>query len=247
MNERNTKFIMVQILSAIKYVSFFHYFFHKFKFFLKFLSFTNTGSLIVTWNRVFLHFSEPFHLYLTSFINFFQKMCSCRISKRDSLWQSFVISDSLVLFSANGCPFTKVVAHWSIGLRKCAAETVGNEFLKTRKVNFKNLPKNSIIKILGINKSSDMWAVGVILFVALSGTFPINEEPEIEQQIAGLVHRFTTNPWNTISRKAINLIRQLLQIKVFIYFTLYKNYIWEKSAEKWKKKLIKSNNIESRA
>jgi protein kinase D len=32
----------------------------------------------------------------------------------------------------------------------------------------------------GYNRSLDMWSCGVIIYVSLSGTFPFNEDEEIE-------------------------------------------------------------------
>lgn len=42
----------------------------------------------------------------------------------------------------------------------------------------------------GYNKSLDMWSVGVVIYVTLSGTFPFNEGEEISEQIqnAGECH-----------------------------------------------------------
>ena len=41
----------------------------------------------------------------------------------------------------------------------------------------------AIVLLLGYNKSLDMWSVGVIVYVTLSGTFPFNENEEIADQI----------------------------------------------------------------
>jgi len=71
---------------------------------------------------------------------------------------------------------------------------------------------------LGYNKSLDMWSVGVIVYVTLSGTFPFNENEEITDQIQNAEFMFPSNPWREIGREAIDLIQQLLKVQVIIYF-----------------------------
>ena len=56
---------------------------------------------------------------------------------------------------------------------KCSRRKVGNDC-----TNYK-----AIVLLLGYNKSLDMWSVGVIVYVTLSGTFPFNENEEIADQI----------------------------------------------------------------
>eukprot|EP00794_Sanderia_malayensis_P020285 gene20285-22271_t len=64
------------------------------------------------------------------------------------------------------------------------------------------------------NRSLDMWSVGVIIYVSLSGTFPFNEEEEIADQIKNAAFMYPPNPWAEISREAIDLINKLLQVKI---------------------------------
>jgi len=67
----------------------------------------------------------------------------------------------------------------------------------------------------GYNRSLDMWSCGVIIYVSLSGTFPFNEDEEIEDQIRNANFMFPTNPWKDISNEAIDLIsHHLLQVNV---------------------------------
>ncbi|XP_065056101.1 serine/threonine-protein kinase D1-like isoform X2 [Rhopilema esculentum] len=64
------------------------------------------------------------------------------------------------------------------------------------------------------NRSLDMWSVGVIIYVSLSGTFPFNEEEEIADQIKNAAFMYPPNPWAEVSAEAIDLINKLLQVKI---------------------------------
>ena len=44
-----------------------------------------------------------------------------------------------------------------------------------------------------------MWSVGVIVYVSLSGTFPFNEDEDINQQIQNAFFMYPPNPWKTLS------------------------------------------------
>ncbi|KAI5086319.1 serine/threonine-protein kinase D2 [Silurus meridionalis] len=66
----------------------------------------------------------------------------------------------------------------------------------------------------GYNRSLDMWSVGVIMYVSLSGTFPFNEDEDINDQIHNAAFMYPPNPWKQISPEAIDLINNLLQVKL---------------------------------
>uniref|UniRef100_A0A6Q2Y7C2 Serine/threonine-protein kinase n=1 Tax=Esox lucius TaxID=8010 RepID=A0A6Q2Y7C2_ESOLU len=66
----------------------------------------------------------------------------------------------------------------------------------------------------GYNRSLDMWSVGVIMYVSLSGTFPFNEDEDINDQIHNAAFMYPPNPWKQISPDAIDLINNLLQVKM---------------------------------
>lgn len=51
----------------------------------------------------------------------------------------------------------------------------------------------------GYNRSLDMWSVGVIMYVSLSGTFPFNEDEDINDQIHNAAFMYPPNPWKEIS------------------------------------------------
>lgn len=44
-----------------------------------------------------------------------------------------------------------------------------------------------------------MWSVGVIIYVSLSGTFPFNEDEDINDQIQNAAFMYPPHPWNEIS------------------------------------------------
>jgi len=69
----------------------------------------------------------------------------------------------------------------------------------------------------GYNRSLDMWSVGIIIYVSLSGTFPFNEEEELIDQLANSnstnEFMFPSDYWSHISDDAILLIKSLLQVQ----------------------------------
>lgn len=70
-----------------------------------------------------------------------------------------------------------------------------------------------VLKNQGYNRSLDLWSVGVIIYVSLSGTFPFNEDEEIADQIQNAAFMFPPDPWNSVSRDAVDLINRLLQVE----------------------------------
>ncbi|XP_069578360.1 protein kinase D4 [Brachyistius frenatus] len=76
-----------------------------------------------------------------------------------------------------------------------------------------------VISSSGYNRSLDMWSVGVITYVSLSGTFPFNEDEDIRQQITNAAFMYPPQPWASISLEAVNLIQNLLQVSVRRRFT----------------------------
>ncbi len=93
-----------------------------------------------------------------------------------------------------------------------------------------------------------MWSVGVIVYVSLSGTFPFNEDEDINDQIQNAAFMYPPNPWKEISSDgktyrpvnilnvliyclysaAIDLIANVLQVKQRKRFSVDKslNHIW---------------------
>lgn len=58
-----------------------------------------------------------------------------------------------------------------------------------------------------------MWSVGVIIYVTLSGTFPFNEDEDINDQIENAEFMFPQQHWANTSVHAIELIKALLQVQ----------------------------------
>ncbi|CDW53561.1 serine:threonine protein kinase D3 [Trichuris trichiura] len=87
----------------------------------------------------------------------------------------------------------------------------------------------------GFNRSLDMWSVGVITYVALSGTFPFNEEEDILDQIKSASFLFPSHPWSDVSDKAIEFIQSLLQVKISKRISVQKALIhdWLQTYQLW--------------
>lgn len=68
----------------------------------------------------------------------------------------------------------------------------------------------------GYDKSIDMWALGVVVYVTLSGTFPFNTaEDRRDDKINNDHFMFPADLWGSTSPDAIDVIRRLLKTKVF--------------------------------
>lgn len=92
-----------------------------------------------------------------------------------------------------------------------------------------------VISSSGYNRSLDMWSVGVIMYVSLSGTFPFNEDEDIRQQITNAAFMYPRQPWATISLEAVSLINNLLQVAVRRRFTVGKalGHSWLQNFQLW--------------
>ncbi|KAK3092459.1 hypothetical protein FSP39_003050 [Pinctada imbricata] len=92
-----------------------------------------------------------------------------------------------------------------------------------------------VLKSKGYNRSLDMWSVGVVIYVSLSGTFPFNEDEEISDQIQNASFMYPPNPWKEISQEAIDLISNLLQVKMRKRFTADKSlsHLWLQDYQTW--------------
>ena len=62
-----------------------------------------------------------------------------------------------------------------------------------------------MLKSEGYNRSLDLWSVGVIIYVSLSGTFPFNEDEEISDQIHNAAFMYPADPWGSISADGMDV------------------------------------------
>lgn len=60
-----------------------------------------------------------------------------------------------------------------------------------------------VLRNKGYNRSLDMWSVGVIIYVSLSGTFPFNEDEDINDQIQNAAFMYPPTPWKEISSEGM--------------------------------------------
>ncbi|XP_015113925.1 serine/threonine-protein kinase D3 [Diachasma alloeum] len=92
-----------------------------------------------------------------------------------------------------------------------------------------------VLRNKGYNRSLDMWSVGVIVYVSLSGTFPFNEDEDINEQIQNAGFMYPPHPWKEISSDAIDLINNLLQVKQRKRFTVDKSlaHVWLQDYQTW--------------
>ena len=56
-----------------------------------------------------------------------------------------------------------------------------------------------VLRNQGYNRSLDMWSVGVVTYVSLSGTFPFNEDEDVTEQIHNAAFMYPPHPWRSIS------------------------------------------------
>ncbi|XP_039996459.1 serine/threonine-protein kinase D1-like isoform X3 [Xiphias gladius] len=93
-----------------------------------------------------------------------------------------------------------------------------------------------VISSSGYNRSLDMWSVGVIMYVSLSGTFPFNEDEDIRQQITNAAFMYPRQPWASISLEAVSLITNLLQVSVRRRFSVGKalGHPWLQEFQLWR-------------
>ncbi|XP_074548879.1 serine/threonine-protein kinase D1 [Halichoeres trimaculatus] len=101
-----------------------------------------------------------------------------------------------------------------------------------------------VLRNKGYNRSLDMWSVGVIIYVSLSGTFPFNEDEDINDQIQNAAFMYPPHPWKKVSSEAIDLINNLLQVKMRKRYSVDKtlSHPWLQDYQMW----LDLRNLESR-
>ncbi|XP_064622260.1 serine/threonine-protein kinase D3-like isoform X4 [Lineus longissimus] len=92
-----------------------------------------------------------------------------------------------------------------------------------------------VLKNKGYNRSLDMWSVGVIIYVSLSGTFPFNEDEEISDQIQNAAFMYPPNPWKHVSQEAMHLLNCILVVETGLRFTVNKARLhpWFQDFQTW--------------
>ncbi|KAI5102359.1 serine/threonine-protein kinase D3 isoform X1, partial [Silurus meridionalis] len=92
-----------------------------------------------------------------------------------------------------------------------------------------------VLRSKGYNRSLDMWSVGVIVYVSLSGTFPFNEDEDINDQIQNAAFMYPPMPWKEISTDATDLINNLLQVKMRKRYSVDKSlsHPWLQDYQTW--------------
>ncbi|KAM9709000.1 serine/threonine-protein kinase D1 [Menidia menidia] len=92
-----------------------------------------------------------------------------------------------------------------------------------------------VLRNKGYNRSLDMWSVGVIIYVSLSGTFPFNEDEDINDQIQNAAFMYPAHPWKKVSLEAIDLINNLLQVKMRKRYSVDKtlSHPWLQDYQMW--------------
>lgn len=74
-----------------------------------------------------------------------------------------------------------------------------------------------VLRNKGYNRSLDMWSVGVIIYVSLSGTFPFNEDEDIHDQIQNAAFMYPPNPWKEISPEGNSLHSKIIVVKALLF------------------------------
>lgn len=78
-----------------------------------------------------------------------------------------------------------------------------------------------VLRNKGYNRSLDMWSVGVIIYVSLSGTFPFNEDEDIHDQIQNAAFMYPPNPWKKVTPEGMFKVRFGSSCFFFVFVIKY--------------------------
>lgn len=136
--------------------------------------------------------------------------------------------ENVLLTSESGMPQAKLC---DFGF----ARVIGEKSFRKSVVGTPAYLAPEVLKNEGYNKSLDLWSVGVIIYVSVSGTFPFNEDEEIMDQIQNAAFMFPSDPWASVSHESIELITRLLQVSRKSRFTAHQalNHAWLNDATLW--------------
>lgn len=123
-------------------------------------------------------------------------------SVNDSLCVCVYVNVCLLFFQVKLCDFG-------------FARIIGEKSFRRSVVGTPAYLAPEVLRSKGYNRSLDMWSVGVIIYVSLSGTFPFNEDEDINDQIQNAAFMYPPTPWKDISTEGMNTIRSL-----FAFFIL---------------------------
>lgn len=99
------------------------------------------------------------------------------------------------LYQAHDCTFCLQVKLCDFGF----ARIIGEKSFRRSVVGTPAYLAPEVLRSKGYNRSLDMWSVGVIIYVSLSGTFPFNEDEDINDQIQNAAFMYPPMPWKEIS------------------------------------------------
>lgn len=99
--------------------------------------------------------------------------------------------------------FVMLIVHWFVlQVKLCDfgfARIIGEKSFRRSVVGTPAYLAPEVLRNKGYNRSLDMWSVGVIIYVSLSGTFPFNEDEDIHDQIQNAAFMYPPNPWKTVT------------------------------------------------
>lgn len=100
----------------------------------------------------------------------------------------------------------------------------------------------------GYNQAADVWSAGVILYILLSGKPPFwgKTKSRIFDAVRAAGLRFQSDPWNTISDSAKELIRGMLRTDPSSRFTAHEvlDHIWTNGTNPVPKSLVSCGELE---
>ncbi|XP_033115558.1 serine/threonine-protein kinase Chk2-like [Anneissia japonica] len=142
---------------------------------------------------------------------FFQMVTACKYLHDKGITHRDLKPENILLSSEEDDALIKVT---DFGLSKFVGE---NSFMKTL-CGTPTYLAPEILKTAGMggySKAVDLWSLGVILFICLSGYPPFSEQIKVmtlHQQITRGHYSFPNKYWSDVSKEAIDLIKKLMTV-----------------------------------